>query len=67
MPKTNNPYPHFRYVYVDLPTEWQEAIDEAYKDFALEQVKKGKNPCKTDFVRYIFEFYLTQKKNSVKQ
>lgn len=58
MPGTNKPQPHFRFVYVDLPVEWQEVIDKAYKDFALEQVKQGKNPCKTDFVRFIFEEFL---------
>jgi len=67
MPRTNNPYPHFRFVYVDLPIEWQKAIEKAYKDFALEQVKLGKNPCKTEFVRFVFEVYLAQNNYSVKQ
>lgn len=60
MPKTNNPHPHFRYVYVDLPVEWREAIDKGYKEFAKKEIDKGNNPCKTDFVRHIFKFYLDQ-------
>jgi hypothetical protein len=58
MPKTNNPHPHFRFVYVDLPIEWQESINKAYQDYVIEQVKQGKNPCKTDFVREAFKTYL---------
>lgn len=65
MPKTKNPHPHFRFVYVDLPIEWQEQINKAYKDFALEQVKQGNNPCKTDFVRFIFKNYLDNSKNFI--
>jgi len=66
---SRKPLPHFRFIAVDLPTEWQEAINEAYKQFALEQIAKGgkTKSYKTDFVRFVFEFYLAQNNYSVKQ
>lgn len=62
MPKTNNPHPHFRFVYVDLPVEWQDKINEAYKEFAKQEIEKGNNPCKTDFVRFVFKEFLNNNK-----
>lgn len=61
--KKNKQYMHktklYRYIdTVRLPAEWHEAIEKAYKNFALKQVNAGKKPCKSDFVRHIFEFYL---------
>jgi len=56
------PKPHFRFVAVDLPDEWQGVINEAYKRYALDCINQGKKPNKTDFVRFVFEFYLKNNK-----
>jgi hypothetical protein len=32
-----------------LPVEWKDQLQQAYTDFAVEEVKKGKTPTKTGF------------------
>jgi hypothetical protein len=59
MPK--KPKPHFRFVAVDLPIQWQKAIKEAYKNWSIDQAKQGKKPNKTDFVRFVFDQFLNSK------
>jgi hypothetical protein len=45
--KTTN---NFQFLnHVRLPLEWQDQLQQAYQEFAVEEVKKGKTPTKTRF------------------
>jgi hypothetical protein len=45
--KTTN---NFQFLsHVKLPMEWQDQLQQAYTDWGVEEVKKGKTPTKTGF------------------
>jgi len=52
----------FRFLSGDFTDEVQGVKNEAYKEYALGCKNQGKNPNKTDFVRFVFEFYLKNNK-----
>lgn len=60
-PPRNRKHTRFDFLYITsvrLPVEWQDQLDKEYKKFALRQVEQGKQPKKTDFVRFVFQEFL---------